>query len=75
MHNFLLDFDKSWQLAFKTNLGAEPNNQQLLTSLQSLVDARNDFSHGGNPTVSLADVVSYYTHAKRIIEIMDAVVA
>lgn len=74
MHNFLLDFDKSWQSAFKTNLGAEPNSQQLLTSLQSLVDARNEFSHGGNPTVSLADVISYYTHAKRIIEIMDDVV-
>ncbi len=47
---------------------------KIFTSLQSLVDARNDFSHGGNPTISLADVVSYYAHAKRIIEIMDAVV-
>lgn len=74
MHSFLLDFDKSWQAAFKANLNAEPNSVQLLTSLQSLVDARNEFSHGGNPTVSLADVISYYSHAKRIIAIMDAVV-
>lgn len=74
MYSFLSDFDKSWQSTFKADLNAEPNSTQLFTSLQSLVDARNEFSHGGNPTASFADVISYYSHAKRIIEIMDAVV-
>ena len=75
MYNCLFDFDEAWKAVFKAEIKAEPNSAQLLTSLQSLVDARNEFSHGGNPTVALADVVSYYTHAKRIIEIMDRVVA
>ena len=74
IHKFLLDFDPSWHTQFKVNLKAEPNSANLLTSLQSLVDARNEFSHGGNPTLSLADIVTYFAHAKRIIEIMDTVV-
>lgn len=74
MKNFLLDFDKSWHSQFNVNLKAESNSAQLLVSLQSLVDARNEFSHGGNPTLSLADIVTYFAHAKRIIEIMDGVV-
>lgn len=74
MHSFLRDFDSSWHATFKASLNAEPNSSQLLFSLQSLVDARNEFSHGGNPIVSLTDIVAYFTHAKRIIEIMDAVV-
>jgi hypothetical protein len=75
IHKFLLDFDKNWHAGFKSQLDAEPNKSALTTSLQSLVDARNDFAHGGNPTTSLTDVVQYFGHAKRIIEIMDAVVS
>lgn len=75
MNKFLLDFDKDWQAAFKSQLNAEPNKSALITSLQSLVDARNEFAHGGNPTTSLTDVVQYFGHAKRIVEIMDTVVS
>jgi hypothetical protein len=74
MNKFLSDFDSGWNVAFKDQLKAEPNKSLLTTSLQSLVDARNEFAHGGNPTTSLADVVQYFGHAKRIVEIMDAVV-
>lgn len=75
MNKFLLDFDKDWQSEFKNKLNAEPNKSVLITSLQSLVDARNEFAHGGNPTTSLMDVVQYFGHAKRIVEIMDSVVS
>jgi hypothetical protein len=75
MNKFLLDFDKDWQTKFNNQLNAEPNKSVLVTSLQSLVDARNEFAHGGNPTTSLMDVVQYFGHAKRIVEIMDAVVS
>lgn len=74
MNRFLRDFDEDWLATFKTQLNAEPNKPALITSLQSLVDARNEFAHGGNPTTSLTDVVQYFDHAKRIIEIMDGVV-
>lgn len=75
MNKFLLDFDKDWQVAFKGQLNAEPNKSVLVTSLQSLVDARNEFAHGGNPTASLTDVIQYFDHAKRIVEIMDAIIS
>lgn len=75
MYKFLSDFDQKWRVAFKSQLDAEPNKSALITSLQSLVDARNEFAHGGNPTTSLTDVVQYFGHAKRIVEIMDAVVS
>lgn len=70
----LHDFDEDWKTAFKTQVDAEVNKTHLLTSLQSLVDARNDFAHGGDPSSSLADVITYFEHARRIIEIMDRVV-
>ncbi|MBU0594583.1 MAG: hypothetical protein KKH74_12725 [Gammaproteobacteria bacterium] len=75
MNKFLLDFDKDWQDTFKRQLNAEPNRSALITSLQSLVNARNEFAHGGNPTTSLTDVIQYFGHAKRIVEIMDLVVS
>lgn len=72
---FLLDFDEDWKKAFKAQIDLEPNKANLLTSLQSLVDARNDFAHGGNPSASITDVLVYFNHATRIVEIMDSVVA
>lgn len=77
LHNiqtFLVDFDPSWSPAFVAQLNLETNKSQLKSSLKSLVFARNEFAHGGNPTVTMADVVSYYQHSIRIIEILDSVV-
>ncbi|NCC61766.1 MAG: hypothetical protein EOM12_12695 [Verrucomicrobiae bacterium] len=71
---FLHDFDEEWKRDFKGLIEQEANKANLLTSLQSLVDARNDFAHGGNPSASIGDVLVYYGHARRIIEIMDGVV-
>lgn len=45
-------FNKNQQVekTFKTKIDDEPSKANLLTSLQSLVDARNDFAHGGIPS-------------------------
>jgi len=75
MCRFLGDFDDDWKSEFKAKLAHESNKSQLLTSLQSLVDARNDFAHGGNPSASLGDVTRYFTDARRVIELMDQVVS
>lgn len=72
---FLNDFDESWKVEFKSKLNAEPNKQNLKDSLQSLVDARNDFAHGGSPSASITDVLNYFSNSQRIIELMDEVVA
>lgn len=71
---FLHDFDSDWKKEFKKRINDEPNKTYLLTSLQSLVDARNDFAHGGNPSASISDIIDYFRHAKRIIEILDEIV-
>ena len=72
---FLNDFDEDWKKTFKDKINTEPNKSNLLTSLQSLVDARNNFSHGGSPSSSIGDILNYFSHARRIIEILDAVIS
>ena len=71
---FLHDFDSDWKRDFKSKIDQEPDKTILLLSLQSLVDARNDFAHGGNPSASITDVLTYFLHARRILETMDDVV-
>ncbi len=65
---------EDWKREFKRKLDGEPNKQALKDSLQSLVDARNDFAHGGNPSSGISDVVTYYENSRRIIELMDKVI-
>lgn len=71
---FLGEFDEAWKNDFKDKLNLDPNKQGLKDTLQSLVDARNDFAHGGNPGTSISDVITYFTNSRRIIEIMDDVI-
>ncbi len=70
----LQEFDNAWANNFRVNVGALPNSANVLTSIQSLVNARNDFAHGGNPTLSFADVYKYYNDSRIIIETLDQVV-
>jgi len=72
---FLYDFDEDWKNQFKSKISSNPDKSILLTSLQSLVDARNDFAHGGSPTATIGDILKYFDHSRKIIEIMDAVVS
>lgn len=73
--NTLNLFDEAWKKNFKSNLKSDPDRQKLLASLQSLVDARNEFAHGGSPTLSIADVLQHFDHARRIVEHVDTVIA
>lgn len=72
--NILNLFDEDWKKSFKANLKADPDKQQLLDSLQSLVDARNEFAHGGNPTLTIADILQHFDRARRVVEHVDAVI-
>ncbi len=71
----LNDFDNNWVNNFKTQLQALPNYQIIQSSIQSLVDARNDFAHGGNPTVTFTDIKSYFSEAKVLIATLDSIIA
>lgn len=70
----LKEFDGAWKASFKTKLDGSPDASRLKSSLQSLVDARNDFAHGGSPTISFGDICNYFNDAVKIVEILDAVV-
>lgn len=74
IHKSLEKFDPSWNTAFKAKLNLETDKARIESSLKSLNDARNEFAHGGRPTVSFQSIFSYFNDAKRIIEILDEVV-
>ena len=67
-------FDRSWKDNFKAGVDGHPQSGSLKTSLQSLVDARNEFAHGGNPRISIGDVSQYYQDARKVIECLDQIV-
>lgn len=67
----LKDFDQNWIDNFKKKFSADPDKSKIETSLQSLVDARNEFAHGGDPSAAITDVLSYFKDSRKIIEILD----
>ena len=74
IHRSLEKFDPAWNLAFKTKLNLEVHKSRIESSLKSLNEARNEFAHGGQPTVSFQSILIYFNDGKRIIEILDEVV-
>ncbi len=68
------EFDKQWVSDFKSELQLLSNHHQIKSSIKSLVDARNDFAHGGNPTVSFRDIYDYYNHSKHLILTLDRII-
>ncbi len=71
IHKSLKKFDDQWNDNFKSFLNADPDASRIRDSIKSLNNARNEFAHGGNPTLSFADVNSYFMDAKKIIEYID----
>lgn len=72
IYNSLAKFDENWKANFKLRLNADENKSRILSSLQSLNNARNEFAHGGNPNTTFNDVKNYFLDAKAIIEYIDA---
>jgi RiboL-PSP-HEPN len=68
----LEEFDSTWNSTFKTNAKALPDITDIQTSLDSLVDARNEFSHGGNPTITIGDIIAHFTNSRKLVELIDA---
>ena len=72
---FLGDFDEQWKKDFKDRIKAHPDSTRLKTSIESLVNARNEFAHGGNPSTTIADVISYFSDFHAVILILDAILS
>jgi hypothetical protein len=68
-------FDEKWSSDFKQQLNSHPEKLVIMDSLGSLIDARNEFAHGGNPTITLTDTRTYFEKSEIVISILDNIVA
>jgi len=73
IENMLTEFDDRWRARFDEQLALD-DKPRLKGSLTSLVDARNDFAHGGAPDMDINSTMKHYQDGVRVIEILDAVV-
>lgn len=71
MCSILKEFDKSWHASFKSAYKAHPDKVKLLSSLNSLCEARNTFAHQGTCRLTIANVVNYYNDAKEFVRFFD----
>ncbi|MCB2354711.1 HEPN domain-containing protein [Clostridium estertheticum] len=74
MMSLIGDFDVKWKNDFKKSIEEEPNKDKLKSSLKSLYESRNQFAHGGNPSITINDIVTYYDDAIRILQLLDCIV-
>jgi hypothetical protein len=70
----LSDFDSKWEEEFEKQLKTLTNHRSIRSSLESLVAARNQFAHGGNPTITFSDVKLYFLESKHLITTLDNVI-
>ena len=75
IHRLLKDFDEGWNRQFNSMLNEQTEKDKIITSLTSLNDARNEFAHGGNPSITFKDVRDYFKDACKIIEILDKIIS
>jgi hypothetical protein len=67
-------FDSTWNSSFKSAMDIHPDKTKILTGVQSLVDSRNEFAHGGNPSTSISDTIKYFIEARKMIELLDSII-
>ena len=74
MCELLKSFDEGWCSDFKLRI-RNHTASSLRSSLESLVESRNEFAHGGNPHVSIGSVISYFDDAIVVLQEYDEVVS
>lgn len=73
IENLLIEFDQRWKEKFDELLALE-DKPALKGALTELVNARNEFAHGGNPDVDIAQTISCFENGRRVLNILDEVV-
>jgi len=73
IENMLSEFDDRWRARFDEQMALD-DKPRLKGALTALVDARNEFAHGGSPNLPIDATVQYFKDGARVIEILDAVV-
>jgi hypothetical protein len=67
-------FDENWKRQFKLSIKDLPNHERVKASLEALNGARNQFAHGGAPTMSFSSLMTYFQDSLKILEIVELVV-
>lgn len=75
MVSLLKSFDEEWSNKFKKQIKEKENVEMIKYSLESLNNSRNQFAHGGNPIISIDDVIKYFKDSIEIIEIYDNIIS
>lgn len=70
----LSSFDKEWNKNFTEQLRNMLNKEEILASLTSLTNARNEFAHGGNPNITFEEVTKYFKDSFLVIEVIDNII-
>lgn len=73
IENLLTEFDQRWKDKFDELLSLE-DKPTLKGALTALVNARNDFAHGGSPDVDIEKTISCFENGVKVLEILDEVV-
>lgn len=73
IENMLTEFDDRWRARFDEQMALD-DKPRLKGALTNLVDARNEFAHGGNPDMEIGSTISYFKDGVRVLEILDHVV-
>lgn len=73
IENMLTEFDERWRARFDEQMALD-DKPRLKGALTVLVDARNDFAHGGDPDLAIDSTLKHFKDGVRVIEILDAVV-
>lgn len=73
IQNILADFDARWNKKFEEliSLGDKPRYNGALTKL---VNARNEFAHGGTPNIDINSTIEYFSGGVEVLKILDQVV-
>lgn len=73
IEDFLNQFDERWREKFAELLGLE-DKPKLKGSLTKLVNARNEFAHGGSPDIEIADTCECFEDGVRVLRLVETVV-
>lgn len=69
--NSLMSFDPTWNALFKEKLKSLKDGMKWKSELDSLIDLRNDFAHGGKPTPTIKDIINYFHGGVMMLIIME----
>lgn len=73
IESMLVDFDQRWNEKFDELLALE-DKPALKGALTELVNARNEFAHGGNPDLDIEKTISHFENGCKVLKILDEVV-